>query len=73
MDTICIVVYIWSVCHCKRLNLGAFGLQNSKYWTKQYKVEQHNTRQKNTGQIFMVLNNFLFYMIFGGRNAILVF
>jgi len=23
---------------------GSFGLQNSKYWTKQYKTEQHNTR-----------------------------
>ena len=52
---------------------GAFGLQNSKYYTKQYKKEQHNARENNTKQIFMPLNNFLFYMIFGGRNAILVF
>jgi len=53
--------------------LGAFGLQNSKYWTEQYKTEQHNTRQNNTEQIFMVLNNLLFHMIFEERNASLVF
>jgi len=40
---------------------------------KKYKAEQHNTRQNNTEQIFIGLNNFLFYMIFEGRNAILVF
>jgi len=54
-------------------SLGAFGLQNSMYWTEQYNAEQHNTRHNRAGQIFMLLNNFLFYMIFGGQNAILVF
>jgi len=54
-------------------NLGVFGVQNSKDWTEQYKTEQHNTRHNNTCEIFMTLDNFLFYTIFGGRNAILVF
>ena len=38
--------------------MGAFGLQNNKYWIEQYKTEQQNTRQNNTGQIFIALNNF---------------
>jgi len=37
---------------------AVFGLQNSKYWTKQYKTKQHNTKQNSTKQIFMTLNNF---------------
>jgi len=31
---------------------GAFGLQNSKYWTKQYKTKQHTTKQ-NIGNYFL--------------------
>jgi len=46
--------------------MGAFGLQNSKYYTKQYKKEHHNTRENNTGQIFMALNNFLYFIRFLG-------
>jgi len=54
--------------YLSKTNLGVFGLQNSKDLTEQYKTEQHNT-----SEIFMTLDNFLFYTIFGGRNVILVF
>ncbi|AET03835.1 hypothetical protein MTR_8g076270 [Medicago truncatula] len=27
--------------------MGVFGLQNSKYWTEQYKIEQYNKRQNS--------------------------
>jgi len=51
---------------------GAFDLQNSNYSIEQYKTEQHNIRQNNTWQIFIALNNILFYTIFGRQNVILV-
>jgi len=54
--------------------MSVFDMLNSnKYWTKQLKTEQHNKRQNNTWQNFIVLNNIWSYMIFGRQKAIEVF
>jgi len=45
---------------------GVFGLQNNKYWIKQYKIEQHNTRQNSFSkktQGRTVQNKFLWHWI----------
>jgi len=38
-----------------------------------HKIDQHNTRQNNARQTFMVLNNFWSYTTFCGQKATFVF